>query len=321
VSRSFGKVRAVDGVDLTVPAGTICALLGANGAGKTTLIRILTTVLRADRGVARVLGHDVRAEPAAVRARIGLTGQFASVDEDLTGHENLVLLARLRGHRRSAARARADELLEAFGLTEAARRRVSTYSGGMRRRLDLAVTVVAPPDLLVLDEPTTGLDPRSSRQVWDLVRELAASGTTVLLTTQYLEEADRLADRVVVLDRGRVVASGTSAQLRQSVGAHAVRLRLPGPDRRDEARRILARTLQVEVRAGEDPDVLATAPAARRDGGAARDVSDALTALLHAGIEPVEITLAPPSLDEVFLALTGPERAGAGEPAGTGVRS
>jgi ABC-2 type transport system ATP-binding protein len=216
--KGFGETRAVDGLDLTVPARTVYGLLGPNGAGKTTTIRILATLARPDGGTACVLGHDVEREAQTVRARISLTGQFASVDEDLTGRENLVVVARLLGHSRPAAKARAGELLEAFALGEAAGRLVKTYSGGMRRRLDIAASVVVTPDVLFLDEPTIGLDPHSRSQVWEIVRTLVARGTTVLLTTQYLDEADRLADRIAVMNRGTVIAEGTSTELKASYG-------------------------------------------------------------------------------------------------------
>ena len=233
--KHFGETRAVDGVDLQVRAGTVYGVLGPNGAGKTTTIRMLATLIEPTAGTARVLGHDVVAEADAVRGSVSLTGQFASVDEELTGRENLVLLGRLLGFTRRQAGERAVELLEAFGLAEAADRLVSTYSGGMRRRLDIAASIVVTPDLLFLDEPTTGLDPRSRNQVWDIVRVLVATGTTVLLTTQYLEEADQLADRIAIIDHGRIIAEGTSAELKASVGSGALRVRVSDPDRRAAA--------------------------------------------------------------------------------------
>jgi ABC-2 type transport system ATP-binding protein len=217
--KRFGEKTAVDGIDLAVPAGTVYGVLGPNGAGKTTTIRMLATLLRPDGGSARVLGHDVVADAAAVRGCVSLTGQFASVDEELTGRENLTLIGRLLGFARRRAQSRADELLDAFGLTQSATALVKTYSGGMRRRLDIAASIVVTPELLFLDEPTTGLDPRSRNQVWDIVRLLVASGTTVLLTTQYLDEADQLADRLAIIDHGRVVAVGTPAELKDRVGA------------------------------------------------------------------------------------------------------
>jgi ABC-2 type transport system ATP-binding protein len=219
LTKAFGATRAVDGVDLRVAAGSVYGLLGPNGAGKTTIIRMLATLLRPDAGTALVFGHDVVRDPAAVRDRISLTGQYASVDDGLTGRENLVLLGRLYGHSRAGAATRAGELLAAFDLTAAAGQQVRTYSGGMRRRLDIAAGLIVTPDLLFLDEPTTGLDPRSRNEVWDTLRILVGRGTTVLLTTQYLDEADHLADRIAIIDRGAVVAEGTPGDLKASVGA------------------------------------------------------------------------------------------------------
>jgi len=216
--KRFGEKTAVDGIDLAVRAGTVYGVLGPNGAGKTTTIRMLATLLRPDGGSARVLGHDVVADAHAVRSCVSLTGQFASVDEELSGRENLTLIARLLGFKHKAAAARAAELLGAFGLTDAADRLVKTYSGGMRRRLDIAASIVVTPRLLFLDEPTTGLDPRSRNQVWDIVRVLVAAGTTVLLTTQYLDEADQLADRLAIIDHGRIIAEGTPEELKTRVG-------------------------------------------------------------------------------------------------------
>ncbi len=218
LAKSFGDTRAVDGVDLSVAQGAVYGVLGPNGAGKTTTIRMLATLLAPDAGRASVLGHDIVSEADTVRSLVSLTGQLASVDEDLTGRENLVLMARLLGHDRAGARVRGNELLEAFGLADAANRQVKNYSGGMRRRLDIAASIVVTPRLMFLDEPTTGLDPRSRNQVWDIVRALVGQGTTVLLCTQYLEEADQLADRIAVIDHGRVIAEGTPAQLKASVG-------------------------------------------------------------------------------------------------------
>ena len=234
--KAFGATTAVDGVDLSVPRGSVYGVLGPNGAGKTTTIRMLATLLRPDGGSARVLGHDVVAEADAVRSLVSLTGQLASVDEDLTGRENLILLARLLGLRRGPARERATELLDAFGLGDAAGRLVKHYSGGMRRRLDIAASLVVTPRVMFLDEPTTGLDPRSRNQVWAIVRALAAEGTTVLLCTQYLDEADQLADGIAVIDRGRVIAEGTPGQLKASVGTGALHVRLLDPARRSARR-------------------------------------------------------------------------------------
>lgn len=219
LTKTLGDTRALDGVDLAVPTGGIYGFLGPNGAGKTTTIRVLATLLQPDSGTAEVFGHDVVAEAPAVRRRIGLTGQFASVDNDLTGYENLHILARMLGFSRRVAKDRTEELLGAFGLDDSGGRVVKTYSGGMRRRLDIAASLIVTPDLLFLDEPTTGLDPRSRNHVWEIVRTLVANGTTVLLTTQYLEEADQLSDRLAIIDRGRLVAEGTPADLKHEVGA------------------------------------------------------------------------------------------------------
>ncbi|HEY0358087.1 MAG TPA: ATP-binding cassette domain-containing protein [Mycobacteriales bacterium] len=295
----FGTTRAVDGVDLAVHAGGVYGFLGPNGAGKTTTIRILATLLRPDAGTARVLGHDVVTEAGAVRARVGLTGQYASVDEDLTGCENLLLLGRLLGYSRAQARSRAAELLDGFDLTEAAGRQVKRYSGGMRRRLDIAASIVVTPDLMFLDEPTTGLDPRSRNQVWDIVRALVAGGTTVLLTTQYLDEADQLADRIAVIDHGRVIAEGTPGELKASVGSGTLHVRLLHPARRPDAERVLAAALRVPVRPEADPAALSA-----RVSDPER-VAVALAELSRAGVAVTQFALGQPSLDEVFLALTG----------------
>jgi ABC-2 type transport system ATP-binding protein len=297
--KAFGRTRAVDGVDLTVPAGGVYGFLGPNGAGKTTTIRMLATLLPPDAGTARVLGLDVVTDADEVRSRVGLTGQFASVDEDLTGAENLILLARLLGHSRKGARARSAELLGAFGLGDAATKQAKHYSGGMRRRLDLAASIVVTPELLFLDEPTTGLDPRSRNQVWDIVRTLVHEGTTILLTTQYLEEADQLADRIAVIDHGRVIAEGTPGQLKASVGSGALHVRVADPQRRPAALELLGRVLGTEVLASGDPAGLS----ARADDAGL--VARALAELTAAGIPITEFALGQPSLDEVFLALTG----------------
>jgi ABC-2 type transport system ATP-binding protein len=295
---SFGNNVAVAGVDLEVAAGEIFGFLGPNGAGKTTL-RMLATLLRPDSGQARVFGHDVVSEGEAVRERVSLTGQFASVDEDLTGKENLVLLARLLGHTRREAKVRADELLDAFGLHEAAGRQVKNYSGGMKRRLDIAASIVVTPDLLFLDEPTTGLDPHSRNQVWDIIRTLAASGTTVLLTTQYLDEADQLADRIAVIDYGRVIAEGTPGELKASVGQGTLHVRLRDAEDRPEARRILSRILDAPIHLESDPSALSA-----RVSDPER-VSNGLAELARSRIGVTDFALGQPSLDEVFLALTG----------------
>ena len=296
--KQFGETPAVAGIDLAVPRGTVYGLLGPNGAGKTTTIRMLTTLIKPDGGTARVLGHDVVREPGQVRARVGMTGQFASVDEDLTGAENLVLFARLLGFSWRAARGRARELMQGFELTEAAGRQVRTYSGGMRRRLDIAASLIVTSELLFLDEPTTGLDPRSRNQVWDIVRAIAAEGTTVLLTTQYLDEADKLASRLAVIDHGRLIAEGTSRELKQSVGGRALHLKVTDPAQRPAAESIL-RTVLGEVHAGNEENELAAKVAQDEM------VPRALAQLAAGGIAISEFALAQPSLDDVFLALTG----------------
>jgi len=280
LAKRFGPTDVLDGVDLAVPAGTVFALLGPNGAGKTTTINILTTLTRPDAGSAVVAGHDVVREPAAVRARISLAGQQAAVDEALTGRENLLMLGRLSGLRTRQATMRAAELLERFDLAEAAGRRVATYSGGMRRRLDLACTLVVPTPLVFLDEPTTGLDTRSRRELWRVITEFARAGSTVFLTTQYLEEADRLADRIAVLDGGRLVAEGSATQLKSRVGGDVVELR--GPDGELLAELPTDGTVHGMRAAIDELD--------RHEASARRDV---------------HVTVRRPSLDDVFLAVTG----------------
>src|SRR4051794_16527123 len=273
-------------------------MLGPNGAGKTTTIRMLATLLRPDSGTARVLGHDIVTEADAVRGLVSLTGQLASVDEDLSGRENLVLVGRLLGYSRSQARARAAELLEAFGLGDAAGRLVKNYSGGMRRRLDIAASIVVTPELMFLDEPTTGLDPRSRNQVWDIIRTLAGQGTTVLLCTQSLDEADQLADGIAVIDRGKVIAEGTPGQLKASVGRGALHVRLLDPEHRPEAERVLSRALGL-VQLDADPAALQVQCTDASAG------AQAVAALAAEGIGVAAFSLGQPSLDEVFLALTG----------------
>ncbi len=297
--KTFGETRAVDGLDLQVQAGGVHGVLGPNGAGKTTALRMLATLLPPDAGTATVLGHDIVREADTVRSRVSMTGQFASVDEDLTGIENLVLLGRLLGHSSSAAKVRAGELLEAFGLADAGKRQVKTYSGGMRRRIDIAASIVVTPDLIFLDEPTTGLDPRSRNQVWDIVRALVGHGTTVLLTTQYLDEADQLADRIAIIDRGKVIAEGTSGQLKASVGSGVLHVRLHDAGQRADAERSLAHTLGVDVQLESDPAALS----ARVED--AERVALALAELARSGVGVANFALGQPSLDEVFLALTG----------------
>jgi ABC-2 type transport system ATP-binding protein len=296
--KSFGDTKAVDGVDLAVRNGSVYGVLGPNGAGKTTTIRMLATLLRPDAGSARVLGHDIVDEADAVRSAVSLTGQLASVDEDLTGRENLILLGLLLGLKRAQAKARAAELLEAFDLSEAAGRLVKNFSGGMRRRLDIAASIVVTPRLMFLDEPTTGLDPRSRNQVWEIIRTLVAEGTTILLCTQYLDEADQLADGIAVIDRGKVIAEGTPGQLKASVGSGALHVRLLDPEQRPEAERVLAGELD-SVRLEPDPAAL-SAPCSDADRAA-----EAVAALTRADLGIADFSLGQPSLDEVFLALTG----------------
>ena len=313
LTRTFGKIRAVDGLDLVVPAGCIYGFLGPNGAGKTTTIRILATLLRPDGGTARVFGRDVVHDAAAVRAMVSLTGQFASTDDDLTAQENLLLIGRLLGFSRGRARERAAELLGAFGLENAAKRQVKHFSGGMRRRLDIAGSIVAAPDLLFLDEPTTGLDPHSRSQVWETIRAIVAVGTTVLLTTQYLNEADQLADRIAVIDHGKVIAEGTTADLKSSTGASVLQISLDNPEHRAKAEHVLAQELGSPARHRSDPASLSVQIAAGRAPGTAGDHAlAALAELSRAGIPVRAFGLARPSLDEVFLTLTGHE---AGVPA------
>src|SRR3954465_11751402 len=293
--KTFKATRAVDGVDLAVPQSSVYGVLGPNGAGKTTTIKMLATLLTPDGGSARVLGRDVVAEAGAVRGLVSLTGQLASVDDDLTGRENLILLARLLGYRSKQAKVRADELLGAFGLEEAEGRLVKHFSGGVRRRLDIAASIVVTPALMFLDEPTTGLDPRSRNQVWDIIRALVGEGTTVLLCTQYLDEADQLADRIAAIDHGKVIPEGTPARLKASVGQGALHVRLLDPEQRDAAAVILGGDVHLEP----DPAAL-TLPVADPD-----HASLAIAALSDAGLGLASFALSQPSLDEVFLALTG----------------
>ncbi len=298
--KAFGALRAVDGVDLAVRRGSVHGVLGPNGAGKTTTIRMLATLLRPDAGSARVLGHDVVSEAGEVRGLVSLTGQLASVDEDLTGWENLTLIGRLLGLKRARAKSRGTELLQAFGLEDAATRLVKSYSGGMRRRLDVAASIVVTPELMFLDEPTTGLDPRSRNLVWDIIRALVAEGTTILLCTQYLDEADQLADGIAVIDHGKVIAEGTPGQLKASIGLGALNVRLLDPEQRPEAERLLTRELG-SVQLEPDPSAL-TSPCSDTDRAA-----EAVAQLARAGVGIATFSLGQPTLDEVFLALTGHE--------------
>jgi len=302
----YGETRALDGIDLTVRRGQVFGFLGPNGAGKTTTIRILATLARPDGGTARVLGFDVVSGRNAIRARVAVTGQFAALDDDLTGYENLIVFGRLRGLSRAASRQRADELLAAFDLAGAGGRPVGGYSGGMRRRLDIGVSLIVTPDLLFLDEPTTGMDPRSRSRVWELVRQITAAGSTVLLTTQYLEEADQLAGQIAVIDHGRIVAEGTSAQLKAQVGSATLHVRLLDGQQRSRAQAVLASALQGPVQVGADPLALSVplaTPADPADVGGL--VGHAMTRLSDARVAVAEVALGQPSLHEAFLALTG----------------
>jgi ABC transporter DrrB family efflux protein len=301
VVKRFGATVALDGAGLEVPAGMVFGLLGPNGAGKTTLVRILATLLAPDAGRAEVFGHDVAGEPAAVRDLIGLTGQFAAVDELLTGRENLEMFGRLFKLSREDARRRAGELLERFDLAQAADRPARTYSGGMRRRLDIASSLLTRPQVLFLDEPTTGLDPRSRNEIWAIVRELRREGTTILLTTQYLEEADQLADRIAVIDRGKVIAEGTGNELKDRVGGQILEVELASAGQRDRAQALLAGVGCGEPQPDERPDRL-TLPAPR-DG--LQLVEEAAAELRRAQIGVSDIGLRRPTLDDVFLQLTG----------------
>ena len=305
LTRRFGETRAVDGLSLDVPPGIVFGLLGPNGAGKTTTIRILATLLRPDGGTARVFGHDVVRDAEAVRARIALTGQFASVDAELTAYENLALLARLYGYRRADAKARARELLETFDLAAAGRRQVATFSGGMRRRLDIAASLIVRPDLLFLDEPTTGLDPRSRQQTWEMVRSVVAAGTTVVLTTQYLDEADQLADQIAVIDEGRLIAQGTSSELKASIGVGILQIRLDDPGRRTDAERVLVHELHAPVQAGPEPSrLLIRIPTENGGDQLAGRATHALAELSNQGIGVSQFALGQPTLDEAFLTMT-----------------
>jgi ABC-2 type transport system ATP-binding protein len=297
--KRFGAVPAVDGIDLEVPRGTIFAILGPNGAGKTTLMRILATLTAPDAGAATVMGHDLIAEPDAVRGAIAMTGQFASLDEDLTGRENLVLLARLWGFRGRDARTRADDLLAAFGLPDAAGKQVKSYSGGMRRRLDIAASLIVTPGVLFLDEPTTGLDPNARQDVWRMIRDLAKAGVTILLTTQYLEEADQLADRIAVIDHGRKIAEGSSRELKSAIGSGFLHVIVADPARLDEAARLLEERLGGNTHRspeGAELSINARQPI---------EAHAAVGALLARGIPLASFSLGNPSLEEVFFALTG----------------
>ncbi len=299
LSKSYGEVQALRGIDLDVPAGTVLGILGPNGAGKTTAVRILTTLLPPDGGTARVAGYDVVKDAAALRAEIGLAGQYAAVDENLTGRENLVMVGRLYHLGRKPSQDRADELLERFGLTDAANRVAKTYSGGMRRRLDLAAALVARPSVIFLDEPTTGLDPVSRLALWETIEDRVASGTTVLLTTQYLDEADRLADSIAVIDHGDVIAEGTSDELKDRVGGEKLEVTLENSDQR----RLAIETL-TPISGDERPTCdgpIVRMPMRRERGG----IAEAVRRLDSAGVGIADIAVRRPTLDDVFMVLTG----------------
>jgi ABC-2 type transport system ATP-binding protein len=295
IGKSFGQTRVLDGIELTVKAGTIFALLGPNGAGKTTMVRILSTLIPADSGRARVAGHDVRDDPDGVRAAIGVTGQFSALDDLFTGEENLRLMADLNHLGRAAGRKRAAEMLDRFGLADAARKPVSTYSGGMKRRLDLAMTLIGSPRVIFLDEPTTGLDPRSRRDVWQGIRDLAAGGISIFLTTQYLDEADELADQVAVLDHGRIVAAGTPGELKQRIPGGHLRLHFAAPGPLQAAAALLG---------AASPDVENLVLQVPGDGSA-DSVRRLLNQLYDARVPVRHVSIHTPDLDDVFFAVTG----------------
>jgi ABC-2 type transport system ATP-binding protein len=297
--KRFGDVAAVNGIDLEVPRGMIFAILGPNGAGKTSLMRMLATLLRPDGGSAQVMGLDLMTAPADVRASIAMTGQFASLDEDLTGRDNLVLIARLLGFKGGAACTRADDLLSAFDLSDAATRQVKDYSGGMRRRLDIAASLVVTPGVLFLDEPTTGLDPTARQSVWTMIRGLAQAGVTILLTTQYLEEADQLAARIAVIDKGKKIAEGTSRELKAQVGSGFLHVHLEDGADTARAARVLEARLGHTVRKSAEGAQLAVI------AGSAQAAADAVSALITEGIAVADFSMGSPSLDEVFFSLTG----------------
>ena len=299
IHQSFGDVVALDGLDLEVEEGTVFGLLGPNGAGKTTLVKVLATLLVPTAGRAAVLGHDVVAEPLAVRRRIGLAGQFAAVDEELTGRENVEMVGRLYRLTAAESRTRAGELLERFGLTEAADRRVSTYSGGMRRRLDLGASLIGRPPVILLDEPTTGLDPRTRQELWNTIEELRRDGTTILLTTQYLDEADRLAQRIAVIDHGRVAAEGTALELKAMVGAEVLVVRVE-PASTSDAVAVLA-----DLCTGEEPIVDAAGGEIRLPVADPRASAEAVRRFDAHNLPLASIEVLQPSLDDVFLTLTG----------------
>lgn len=297
ITKSYGKVEVLKGIDLNVEEGTILALLGPNGAGKTTTVRILTTLIKADGGKATVAGFDVREDADRVRAAIGLTGQYAAVDEYLTGRENLQMMGRLYHLSKRDSKKRAEELLEQFDLLDAADRASKTYSGGMRRRLDLAASLIATPPIIFLDEPTTGLDPRSRQGMWKIIRQLVASGATILLTTQYLEEADQLANRIAVIDGGKVIAEGTADELKDLVGKERIEFVFKTKDQTNKAAKVIdGEALQVD----EEKRSVSLA----NDGGV-KNLNGIINKLAAAKLEPESLSLHKPTLDDVFLHLTG----------------
>ena len=298
LQKNFGTNKAVNGVSLKVPVGSIYGVLGPNGAGKTTVINMLATLSSLDGGTAKIFGHDVVKESQVVRQLIGVTGQFASVDEKLSATENLIIFSRLLGLGHKESREKAQELLEEFGLTDAAKRPLSKFSGGMRRRLDLAASLIAQPPLIFLDEPTTGLDPRTRNQMWETIRRLVRSGSTILLTTQYLEEADQLADRIAVIDHGKVVAEGTPNELKKSIGTASLQLHIKDQKQSDAARDIIKKVLKTDSLQPESH--LITAPMSEPD-----KLTDLLIAFRAAKIQLDEVSVQKPTLDEVFFALTG----------------
>src|SRR6516165_424068 len=312
LTKSFGEVHALRGIDLSVPRGTVLGVLGPNGAGKTTAVRILTTLLLPDEGRALVEGYDVVRDAAAVRRSIGLAGQSAAIQEELTGQENLEIIGRLYHLRWPQARSRAAELLEQFGLTDAADRAAKTYSGGMQRRLDLAASLVGAPKVLFLDEPTTGLDPRSRLGMWDIIRSLVAAGTTLLLTTQYLDEADELADEIVVIDHGLVIAAGTSEELKGRVGGDVLEFTVPDRNRLADATEAIARIGEGEPHADKETGVINVGVGGR----GSEALIEAVRELDGAGVQIKGLSLGRPSLDDVFLALTGHAAEEDGEPGG-----